>query len=59
MTEDFDVIIGGVDHEKSKKNKRSLTANIRSLLSCCFFFFLRVKWDISCCDRGDTVRRWC
>lgn len=39
MTEDFDVIIGSVDHEKSKKNKRSLTANIRSLLSCCFFFF--------------------
>lgn len=57
MTEDSDVIIGGVDHEKSEKNKRSLTANIRSLLSCCFF--LRVKWDISCCDREDTVRRCC
>lgn len=43
MTEDFDVIIGGVDHEKSEKNKRSLTANIRSLLSCCFFFFFEGK----------------
>lgn len=54
MIENFDVIIGGLNYRKFKKNKRFL---IVSKYKKFFFllFFWKIKWDVSYCDRGDRI----
>lgn len=54
MTENSDVIIGGLNHRKSKKNKRSLTVSKHKKPSFLLLFW-KIKWDVSCCDRGDRI----
>lgn len=54
MTENSDVIIGGLNHRKSKKNKRSLTVSKHKKPSFLLLFW-KIKWDVSRCDRGDRI----